>query len=536
MLVPSATVLAASLAFAGGGARPRGSDGAGAGTCRPTRLAGAVVVALSLLGGMGASRVRPVAGEVLGLHDQPVAGAKVTLLPNAAGAPLTTTSGEDGRWSLPAVPVGRWRVELAAAGYEDTFGWIDVGRRPEAPVRVHLLPLGATVKGMLAEGQRLLAAGDYAGAELQLERALSALPPEQQPPVLAEQAHAYFLAGDIAEALRRLRRALLLAPGDAIAGALFTDLMEQDGRAEEARRWLARLAAEGPAGLAAEEQGWDPPRYEQRPPTARGRFTTVLAERLPASSVAEYCRRHGVDRRTVAEHGGDYRLGEETFEVYVPPSCAAQTPCGLFVWISPSPWGGIPDRDIVPVLDERRLIWIGANRSGNERVRWHREGLALDAVHGIAAAHRVDPARTYVGGYSGGGRLASSLSVLYPEVFSGGLFYMGANFYRSLPNANRPGTSWPAFFPPPPRHALERARRHRFAFVTGEYDFNRVEVGTVYEAYRGDGFERVRRVELPGVTHFDGFMRAAFVAGIELVDAEAPSATQSRSHGRPSTR
>ena len=60
---------------------------------------------------------------------------------------------------------------------------------------------------------------------------------------------------------------------------------------------------------------------------------------------------------------------------------------------------------------------------------------------------------------------------------------MGANFYRDLSNPHRPGTHWPAFFPPPARRALALARAHRFAFVTAEYDFNRVEVRNVHQAY-----------------------------------------------------
>ena len=174
---------------------------------------------------------------------------------------------------------------------------------------------------------------------------------------------------------------------------------------------------------------------------------------------------------------------------------------GLFVWISAFPHGTIPEA-YKPILDKYRLIWIGANRSGNKRVPfWHRFGLAIDAAHNMKKRYTLDLKRVYVGGYSGGGRCASVVAVGFPEHFHGGFYIMGCNYFRMLEVMRQPGSQW-SFFQMPHRGILQTVmRRNRYVLLTGEHDFNREATEVIADAYRSDGFNHVTYIEIPGMGH-----------------------------------
>src|SRR5437762_3609794 len=95
--------------------------------------------------------------------------------------------------------------------------------------------------------------------------------------------------------------------------------------------------------------------------TQRGLFRTTFYESSTLASKAESIRRfHWNDPI------GEIELGQESFQAYVPQHYRPEDPCGLLVWISSGPSGFIPVKKWVEVLDKHHLIWIGANKSGNE--------------------------------------------------------------------------------------------------------------------------------------------------------------------------
>jgi dienelactone hydrolase len=112
----------------------------------------------------------------------------------------------------------------------------------------------------------------------------------------------------------------------------------------------------------------------------------------------------------------------ERWEVYAPPACAAGARCGVLVWIHPWEDASLP-RDWPRVLDALQLVYVSARRSGNTQdVLDRRVPLALTGLAGVQARYAIDPERTYVGGFSGGGRVASRIAAGYAEHFAGGLF------------------------------------------------------------------------------------------------------------------
>lgn len=175
--------------------------------------------------------------------------------------------------------------------------------------------------------------------------------------------------------------------------------------------------------------------------------------------------------RNLARTGG--RLREqavdpavEKFIVYVP---AQKPPEGYVLLVFVPPWDDarLPE-GWAPVLDQFGAIFVSAARSGNkENVVGRREPLALLAEQNIVRRYAVDPHRIYVGGFSGGSRVALSLALGYPDVFRGALLNAGSD-----PIGN-------AIDPLPPRdlfYLFQSATR--LVQVTGERDTGNLEIAS----------------------------------------------------------
>ena len=393
----------------------------------------------------------------------------------------------------------------------------------------------ALIQEWYAQGNQFLDQGLYASARREYQRVLDAIPPRQRPATLQLLARAYFLQGHIEAAIITLKRAVLLAPHSDVTRQLLVVTMENEGRAEEARGWLSRLDEQGPGELA-NELGAEPPLDELQlhrdtanlePPTplaphAVGSYRTTFTERSPLSSPGMYQERFHMTREGMVQSDpaeGHYDLARESFEVFVPDTYDPDKPAGLFVWISPASSGGLAKSENLAALGDHNILWIGANNSGNDRWHWYRTGLALDAAHNMQKLFRIDPERVYIAGYSGGGRVASALAILYPEVFRGGAFFFGCNYFRKVPVPDKEGAFWRAGFPPPAHQDLDDLKqRHRFVLVTGEHDFNRDETKANYEMFIRDKFKNVSYIEIPDADHGFGVEGEWLARAIQALD------------------
>ena len=201
----------------------------------------------------------------------------------------------------------------------------------------------------------------------------------------------------------------------------------------------------------------------------------------------------------------DYQLYGESFEVYVPPDYTGAEPYGLIVWVSAGPTGS-PPAHWLPVLDKHRLIWVGANNSGNNRTRWVRLGLAIDAAEHLPTLYKIDPLRLYVSGGSGGGRCASMLAMGFPDVFTGGGYpLIGTNYFKivELPpgETGRPRYYKRAFERPAAKLFALASKERRHVLLTGDTDANREQTHAYFEAMEKDGFKHVTYLQVPGMGH-----------------------------------
>ena len=151
-------------------------------------------------------------------------------------------------------------------------------------------------------------------------------------------------------------------------------------------------------------------------------------------------------------------LAAERFTLYVP---AHAPPDGYALLTFVLPWdeATLPE-GWAPVLERHGVIFVTAARSSNrEDPIGRREPLALLATYNVMQRYRVDPRRVYVGGFSGGARMALRLALAYPDLYRGVLLNAGSDPLDAGPPS------------PPTRELLERFQQGtRIVYVTGERD------------------------------------------------------------------
>jgi hypothetical protein len=218
-------------------------------------------------------------------------------------------------------------------------------------------------------------------------------------------------------------------------------------------RATADATATAPTGLQADITFGDYSPLTGTPEIVRRLFSPLQAWRT---------------NRLIAQRG-DVReqaieLPREKFAVYVPP---AAPPGGYALLVFVPPWqhATVPPRWIAE-LDRRGMIFVTAANSGNETsLLDRREPLALLAAHNIVQRYPIDPGRVYVGGFSGGSRVAMRLALGYPDLFHGALLNAGSDPIGDAQIAL-----------PPADLMREFQQSTRLVYLTGKDDTPRLEM------------------------------------------------------------
>lgn len=152
----------------------------------------------------------------------------------------------------------------------------------------------------------------------------------------------------------------------------------------------------------------------------------VLSARMLTPLLAEAVDRHLHDAGGSLD-GLAIDLQGERFELYVPPGDAPAGGFGLLVFVPPWESQGLP-RDWIPVLARAGVAAVTAERSGNsQNVLARRVPLALAAYDNVRRDIPIDPARVFIGGFSGGARVALRIATAFPEIFHGALLNAGSD-------------------------------------------------------------------------------------------------------------
>jgi predicted esterase len=168
------------------------------------------------------------------------------------------------------------------------------------------------------------------------------------------------------------------------------------------------------------------------------------------------------------------------YRVRVPRNSATS---GVLVFVKPIDSGELPEAWEAE-LDRQNLIWVAADDFGNEHPRAQRILAAIAGLKLIESTEALDAKRKYVGGMSGGGRIASQIITRFPGRFSGALYIVGADFWTKSEEPLRP-----------------RIAANRYVFVTGTHDFNRRDMRRVFSKYQAAGVTQALLMDLPAFAH-----------------------------------
>lgn len=203
------------------------------------------------------------------------------------------------------------------------------------------------------------------------------------------------------------------------------------------------------------------------PPTTGLLTDVVFSQSSPLAGNRQLAERmlSPLDAARVLQGVGDAQpvgLEHERFTLYVP---AKEPTNGYSLLVFVPPWDDarVPPR-WTGVLERRGIILVTAAHSGNDADPLdRREPLAVLAAINAMARYRIDPQRVYVGGFSGGSRVALRLAVGYPDLFHGALLDAGSD---ALGDA----------IPPPEASLLEQLQTStRVVYLTGLEDTERLE-------------------------------------------------------------
>jgi poly(3-hydroxybutyrate) depolymerase len=224
-----------------------------------------------------------------------------------------------------------------------------------------------------------------------------------------------------------------------------------------AGRLLARLTLLAAASLAAG------PTYAEDSATVAQ--TVTIADLFSPAEAKSFAATMRTDRKV-------------TFRVRVPPGAG---PHGVLVFVHPAnnaqPMAGWPQ-----ILDRRDLVYIAADGFGNDKPGKQRALVALLALKHLSRTLPLDTERRYVGGMSGGGKMASQVLARFPSFFDGALCIVGADYVS--PAARQPAMAG-----------------KRVVFVTGDKDFNHFDVLAVYKRFVADGVALPHLMDIHGFGH-----------------------------------
>ena len=219
------------------------------------------------------------------------------------------------------------------------------------------------------------------------------------------------------------------------------------------RLLLGVVAALGTTGLALQEGArLEVKTFAEASPLTRN---AALIERL-VSPLTHAKLLAANDAQALANPPVD--VEKERFGLFVP----GQKPpkgYGLLVWVSPFDEIALPP-GWATVLNREGIIFVMAGRSGNLMpLLGRRVPLALSARENVVRHHSIDPDRIWIGGYSGGARVAQRIALAYPDLFSGAVLDGGADAIGG------------ADLPLPKRAQFERfGENSAVAFTTGGRD------------------------------------------------------------------
>jgi len=186
---------------------------------------------------------------------------------------------------------------------------------------------------------------------------------------------------------------------------------------------------------------------------------------------------------------------ELQWQVYVPDDYHRQKPPGVFVFIDPNGWGGMPD-ELRPVFDKHNLIWIGAKANERSPAEMKRIWVSILASKALQGQYAIDLNRLYVGS-TGTSALTAVNVLMMANQHSGAVFFRGSQYWHGGEPVR-----------------IDNLRRKYYVFITGTNDKAKTDIRNDYERYKSDGVEHAKLIfemqsvgRTPSPEHMDEAIR-----------------------------
>jgi predicted esterase len=158
-----------------------------------------------------------------------------------------------------------------------------------------------------------------------------------------------------------------------------------------------------------------------------------------------------------------YDSTKTTYELYVPPKLSSRNLVSLVLFVPPSNRSNIV-RVWKDAATKHSVILAGVHEAGNGVAMPKRVRAVMDVLDDVRRRFNVDPDKTYISGYSGGGRVACSIAFALPEYFGGVIPVCAGGSLRQEPWLRQ--------------RVIDRLS---IAQLTGESDFNRGECERLHQ-------------------------------------------------------
>ncbi|HEY7313520.1 MAG TPA: hypothetical protein VH643_29485 [Gemmataceae bacterium] len=161
---------------------------------------------------------------------------------------------------------------------------------------------------------------------------------------------------------------------------------------------------------------------------------------------------------TPADWLGEYDSKRQQYELFVPPRRDGKKPMPVILFVSPGkePMGW---KRFEGLCKRQGVLFAGPRGAGNDCPPKKRVRIVLDVLDDLRRHHAIDADRTYLAGFSSGGRIACAIAFALPEYFGGVMPICASGDLRQEPWLRQ--------------RVLDRLS---VALLTGEKDFNRAEV------------------------------------------------------------
>jgi poly(3-hydroxybutyrate) depolymerase len=180
----------------------------------------------------------------------------------------------------------------------------------------------------------------------------------------------------------------------------------------------------------------------------------------------------------------DYESAKQTYDLWVPQRKDPKQPLPMIVFLAPGKESNAFSKCFKGPCEELGALFVLVREAGNETPSRQRIRIIMDIIDDVRRQFPTDPDRTYLTGFSGGGRISAVIGFALPEYFGGIMPLCASGDVRE--------ESW----------LRQRvADRLSVALITGEKDFNRGEVERLRGPYLTAVGVRTRVWVQPGLDH-----------------------------------